>query len=130
MAQIQLRNWLEFEFSLSGLSTKKSRTKILRWISEKNQRPKDQRIQHTPYLPKYFLVYWMSEELSYNGTYEYMVQLKSNVDFWFLAFLMQWISSIFSKCWKLCYSFSEKCWKFIASKMLEIESWHLTWGGS
>ena len=55
---------------------------------------------------------------------------KSNVDFQFLAFLMQWISSIFWKCWKLClYSISKKCCKFIASKMLEIKSWRLTWGG-
>ena len=36
---------------------------------------------------------------------------------------------IFWKCWKLCSSISEKCWKFIASKMLEIKSRHLTWGG-
>ena len=42
---------------------------------------------------------------------------------------MQWISSIFWKCWKLCYSISEKCWKFIASKMLQIKSRHLTWCG-
>ena len=42
---------------------------------------------------------------------------------------MQWISSIFCKCYKLNSSISEKCWKFIASKMLEIKSWHLTWGG-
>ena len=26
-----------------------------------------------------------------------------------------------------CYSISEKCWKFIASKMLKIKSRHLTW---
>ena len=26
-----------------------------------------------------------------------------------------------------CYSISEKCWKFIASRMLEIKSRHLTW---
>ena len=30
-----------------------------------------------------------------------MVQLKSNVDFYFLAFFMQWISNIFWKCWSL-----------------------------
>ena len=42
---------------------------------------------------------------------------------------MQWISSIFWKCWKLCYSISKKCWKFIASKMIEIKSQHMTWGG-
>ena len=29
----------------------------------------------------------------------------------------------------LSYSISEKCWKFIASKKLEIKSRHLTWGG-
>ena len=39
---------------------------------------------------------------------------------------MQWISSIFRKCLNLIYSISKKC---IASKMLEIKSWHLTWGG-
>ena len=33
---------------------------------------------------------------------------------------------IFWKCWKLCSNISEKCWKFIASKMLEIKSQHLT----
>ena len=55
---------------------------------------------------------------------------KSNVDFQFLAFLMQWISSIFWKCWKLCYySNSQKWWNFIASKMLEIKSRRLTWVG-
>ena len=43
--------------------------------------------------------------------------------------LMKWISSIFWKCWQLFYSISKKCWKFIASKMLEIKSCHLTWGG-
>ena len=45
-----------------------------------------------------------------------------------LTFLMQWISSIYWKCYKLNSSISEKCWKFIASKMLEIKSRHLTWG--
>ena len=59
----------------------------------------------------------------------HMAYLKSNVDFWFHAFLMQWISSIFWKCYKLNSSISQKCWKFIASKMLEIESQHLTWVG-
>ena len=47
------------------------------------------------------------------------------------------ISSIFDamnfqhfwKCWKLCHSISKKCWKFIASKILEIKSRHLTWVG-
>ena len=42
---------------------------------------------------------------------------------------MQWISTIFWKCYKLNSSIFKKCWKFIASKMLEIKSWHLTWGG-
>ena len=42
---------------------------------------------------------------------------------------MQWISSFFLKSWKLSHTISEKCWNFIASKMLEIKSWHLTWGG-
>ena len=36
------------------------------------------------------------------------------------------ISSIFWICLKLCYSISKKCRKFIASKMLEIKSRHLT----
>ena len=42
--------------------------------------------------------------------------------------LMKWISSIFWKCWQLFCSISKKCRKFIASKMLEIKSRHLTWG--
>ena len=42
---------------------------------------------------------------------------------------MQWITSIFQKRLNLSYSISEKCWKFIASKMLEIKSQHLTWVG-
>ena len=42
---------------------------------------------------------------------------------------MQWISDIFQKSYKLDSSISKKCWKFIASKMLEIKSQHLTWGG-
>ena len=37
--------------------------------------------------------------------------------------------SIFWKCCKIIASISKKCWKFIASKMLEIKSWHLTWVG-
>ena len=48
---------------------------------------------------------------------------------WSNSFLMQWISSTFFKCWKLSYSIPKKCWKFIASKILEIKSWHLTWVG-
>ena len=39
------------------------------------------------------------------------------------------ISSIFWKCYKLNSSIPKKCWKFIASKMLEIKYWHLTWVG-
>ena len=37
-----------------------------------------------------------------------MVQLKSNVNFLFLAFLMQWMSSIFGKCWNMISSISKK----------------------
>ena len=44
--------------------------------------------------------------------------------FWCNEFL-----AFFWKCWKLCYSISEKCWKFITSKILEIKSQHLTWVG-
>ena len=36
---------------------------------------------------------------------------------------------IFWKCYKLNSNISENCWKFIASKMLELKSQHLTWGG-
>ena len=43
---------------------------------------------------------------------------------------MQWISSFFRKCYNIISSISKKCWKFIASKMLEIKSRHLTWVGS
>ena len=56
-----------------------------------------------------------------------LAHLKSNVDFKFLAFLMQWISSIFWICYKLNSSISEKCQKSIASKMLEIKCRHLIW---
>ena len=41
------------------------------------------------------------------------------------SILMQWIFSIFRKC----YNISKKCWKFITWKMLEIKSRHLTWVG-
>ena len=69
-----------------------------------------------------------------------MALLKSNVILKFLAFLMQWISSIFQKCCniissiskKCCIiisSISKKCQKFITSKMLDIKSRHLTWVG-
>ena len=57
-----------------------------------------------------------------------MVQLKSNFNIK-LAFFMKWISDIFWKCWNLIYSISEKCWKIITWKMLEIKSRYLTWGG-
>ena len=42
---------------------------------------------------------------------------------------MQWICDFFGKCLILIFSISKKCLKFIASKMLEIKSQHLTWGG-
>ena len=43
---------------------------------------------------------------------------------------MQWISDILQKCHKSNSSISKKCRKFIAWKMLEIKSQHLTWVGS
>ena len=53
------------------------------------------------------------------------------VKFWLFnsaPFLIQLISSIFRKCCNIISIFPKKCWKFIASKMIEINTWHLTWG--
>ena len=46
-----------------------------------------------------------------------------------LQHFFEWISSIFGKCWNLCYSISQNMLEIHTKKMLLLKSWHLTWGG-